>query len=500
MSAGRWTQKRKLWRSLLIATAVLVSACSTDSPPKRRYRPTWQSLAKCPIPEWFKDAKFGIYTHWGVYSVPACGQNGTWYPHNMYRQGTRQYKYHVENYGPPTEFGYKDFIPMFKAEKFDPEEWAELFKQAGAQFAGPVAEHHDGFAMWDSRWTKWDAAEMGPKRDVVGQLEKAIKKRGMKFVTAFHHAQNWWHFPVWDKRFDCSDPNYSGLYGPVHQPGEKPDKQFLKIWKGKLVEVVDKYDPDFIWFDFRLDAMKENYIREFVAYYYNKAVERGKEVVVTYKDHDLPPGVGVVDLELGRMDELTYHLWITDTSVDDQGAWSYVQDAGYKPVNTLVDNLVDRVSKNGLLMLNVGPKANGEIPEPTKERLLEIGRWLKVNGEAIYGTRPWIVAGEGPTRMKRSGAFTEEDEVRYTAKDIRFTVKGNVLYAICLDWPTDEVTIETLKRLYDSEIKSVKMLGVEQDLQWSLDGKGLRIKTPDKRPCEYAYAFKIVRQATADKP
>jgi len=163
---------------------------------RKAYEPTWLSLKTHSLPKWLDDAKFGIYTHWGVYSVPACGPNGTWYPHNMYREGTEQYGYHVKNYGPPSQFGYKDFIPMFKAEKFDAEEWAELFRRAGAQFAGPVAEHHDGFSMWDSELTEWNAAEMGPERDVVGELEEAIRGQGMKFMVAFHHAANWWYYPI----------------------------------------------------------------------------------------------------------------------------------------------------------------------------------------------------------------------------------------------------------------------------------------------------------------
>jgi alpha-L-fucosidase len=490
-------------RKLSAFTIVFLTLAAGCGPFKRarvggpaggRYEATWASLGKYPIPEWLKDAKFGIYTHWGVYSVPACGKNGTWYPHNMYREGTAQYKYHVENYGFPTEFGYKDFIPMFKAEKFDAEEWAELFKKAGAQFAGPVAEHHDGFAMWESKWTKWDAAEMGPKRDVVGELEKAIKGKGMRFVTAFHHAQNWYHFPVYDERFDCSKREYSGLYGPIHPKGGKPNEKFTKMWKGKLIEVVDKYDPDFIWSDYQLDKIREDQTREFLAYYYNKAGKRGKEVVVTYKGHDLPAGVGLVDLELGQMDKMTYHMWITDTSVDDQGAWSYVQDAGFKSADTLVDNLVDRVSKNGFLLLNVGPRPDGTIPEPARAALLEMGKWLKVNGEAIYGTRPWIVAEEGPTKIERGGAFSErKGAVRYTGQDIRFTAKGDSLYAVCLDWPGEEVTIKSLRRLHDSEIKSVRMLGVDGDLEWSFGKEGLTVKVPDKKPCDYAYAFKIVR-------
>lgn len=469
----------------------------------KTYEPTWNSLKVHSTPRWLDDAKFGIYAHWGIYSVPSCGPNGTWYPHNMYKEGTEQYKHHVKNYGPPSEFGYKNFIPMFKAEKFDPEEWVELFKKAGAKFAGPVAEHHDGFSMWDSELTKWNSAKMGPGRDVVGELEKAIRKHGMKFMVAFHHAANWWYYPHWRKEFDTSDPEYSGLYGPMHnqdaKPGikweeqDKPNKEFLEKWKGKIQEVIDKYKPDLIWFDFALGEIQEKYRKESLAYYFNKATEWGKEVEVTYKWHCLPPGVGMVDLELGRMTELTYHKWITDTSVDDQGAWSYVQNAGFKSVTSLVHNLVDNVSKNGYLLLNVGPKANGEIPEPARECLLGIGKWLDVNGEAIYGTTAWVTHGEGPTEMKESGAFSEREKVHFTANDIRFTFKNNALYAICLGWPGDEVTIRSLGKLYKSEIGPIKMLGVDKELGWSLSEKGLKIKTPDEKPCEHAHVFKILK-------
>jgi len=179
----------------------------------------WRLLRRHATPQWLQDAKFGIYTHWGIYSVPACGPNGTWYPYYMYREGTPQYEYHVKTYGHPTAFGYKDFIPQFTAEKFDPDAWAELFKRAGARFAGPVAEHHDGFAMWDSQLTEWNAARMGPKRDVVGELAAAIRKQGMRFMVAMHHAENWWYFPHWRGEFDTADPRYAGLYGPPHDQG-----------------------------------------------------------------------------------------------------------------------------------------------------------------------------------------------------------------------------------------------------------------------------------------
>ncbi|MEE9280758.1 MAG: alpha-L-fucosidase [Myxococcota bacterium] len=467
------------------------------------YRPSWNSLREHATPAWLREAKFGIYTHWGVYSVPACGPNGTWYPYNMYREGTDQHAHHVATYGPPSAFGYKDFIPMFTAEKFDPDDWAELFKRAGARFAGPVGEHHDGFAMWDSAHTEWNAARMGPQRDVVGELERAIRAQGMRFLVALHHFENWWFFPHWRKEFDTSDPRYAGLYGPPHnldgQVGDgffaqaAPSQDFLELWKAKSVEVVDRYRPDVLWFDFGLGRVQEHYRREFLAHYYNRAEEWGTEVAVTYKFHSLPPGTGVIDYELGRMHELTYNDWITDTSVDDQGAWSYVKDAGFKSVTRLVHNLVDNVSKNGYLLLNVGPLPNGEIPAPARERLLGLGEWLDLNGEAIYGTVPWMEYGEGPTRMEAGGMFSERNEVDYTPQDIRFTVKDDVLYATCLGWPGERITVKAGKRLYPSEIRSVRLLGVEKELDWSIGTEGLAVHLPEEKPCEHACVLEITR-------
>jgi len=475
------------------------------------YEPAWESLRRISVPQWLDEGKFGIYTHWGIYSVPAYG--GCWYPHFMYKENTKFYKYHVEHYGHPSRFGYKDFIPMFKAEKFDPDEWAELFKKAGARFAGPVAEFHDGFSMWDSEVNKWNAARMGPVRDVVGELEKAIRKRDMKFVVTFHHAENWWFYPHMTG-YDTSNPQYSGLYGSVHDldadpeiwdyenwyKQKKPGREYLELWKAKIIEVIDKYKPDLIWFDNDLRYIQEKYKREVLAYYFNKAVEWNKEVAVLSKSPGLPPRVGIVDLERGRMDHLAYHNWITDTDIAKRG-WSYIQGVEYKSATALIHHLIDNVSKNGYLLLNVGPKANGEIPEQARERLLEIGKWLEINGEAIHDTSPWMIYGEGPTKLKAAGAFSEwAGEVQFTANDIRFTVKGNALYAICLGWPGGgkEITIKSLKPcpllLYDYEISSVTMLGIEEELEWKLTNEGLKVKTSDKKPCEHAYVFKILRE------
>ena len=430
---------------LLIFFISLNLSAQTFVENKTSYEASWSSLQKQEIPDWFLDGKFGIYTHWGVYSVPATGPNGTWYSHFMYfNENSPQRKYHEETYGPIEEFGYKDFIPMFKAENFNADEWAELFLRSGAKWAGPVAEHHDGFAMWNTKYNDYNSVKMGPRKDIVGELEKAIKARGMKFVTTFHHETNWWFFPTWDKRYDCGDPKYSDLYGPIHNKGDEPTEEYLDEWYGKIIEVIDNYNPDLIWFDTGFGAIKEIYRKKMLAYYFNNAINKGKEVVVTYKDNDLPPGIGVTDLERAQMLDKTEYVWITDTSIDDQGAWSYVKDAGYKSVDRLVDNLVDRVSKNGYLLLNVGPKADGTIPEEAKECLLGIGKWLEVNGEAIYGTRPWTMAAEGPVVLEEESTFDNEIDIPYTSEDIRFTVKDNFLFAITLDWPGEEAVIKSI--------------------------------------------------------
>ncbi len=436
------------------------------------------------------------------------------------------------------DFGYKDLIPKFTGENFNADEWADLFARSGAKFAGPVAEHHDGFAMWDTKYSKWNAAQMGPKRDVVGELGKAIKNKGMKFVTAFHHSANWYFFPTWDKTKDASNPEFSGLYGPIHEEGDVPTKEYMDEWKGKLIEVVDNYQPDFVWFDFALDIIREDYVKDFVTHYYNSGLDRNAEVIISYKHHDLPPGVGLFDLELGAASKLTHYDWITDTTIDNGPSWGYRPNLEYEPVNNLIDNLVYRVSNNGYLLLNIGPKWDGTIPEEAKNALLGMGEWLKINGEAIYGTRAWTKSGEGPGHeeteeeyevvgdLKDLGPDNEEDEdegADFGKDDIRFTTKGNVLYATILGWPGKSVTIKSLVRhsgategkkawgyvdldedaqghisgyyLYPDEIDSITMLGDGNALDWELiPAVGLKVQMPMQRPCDHAYVLKIVRK------
>ena len=465
------------------------------------YTPDWRSLRRHPVPEWLRDAKFGIYTHWGVYSVPACGPNGSWYPHNMYRSGTPQYEHHVKTYGGCERFGYKDFIPMLTGERFDADEWAGLFAESGARFAGPVAEHHDGFAMWDTRYSEWNAAKMGPKRDVVAELERAIRSRGLRFMVALHHMENWFFYPHWRAGCDAADPAFAGLYGEGHDEGASEDLDFgrqarpsvraLDRWYGKAEELIDRFLPDLIWFDFGLRYVREDYKKRLLAEYYGRAEAAGREVAALYKFNDLVAGAGVIDLELGRYGELARHDWITDTTVDDGEGWGYLRDAAYKPPARLIHALIDNVSKNGGLLLNVGPKPDGSISDEAKAILREIGAWLRVNGEAIYDTTPWLFYGEGPTKMARSGDFTEGERLEYAPEDVRYTAKGDAIYAIALGWPKGGLLLRSLAELYPGEVRRVTLLGAGGELRFAQGPGGLRVEFPPDRPCDHAFALKI---------
>jgi alpha-L-fucosidase len=461
-------------------------------------------LTKHAAPAWFEDAKFGIYFHWGPYSVPAF-QN-EWYSRNLYIEGQRANKYHNLVYGPPSKFGYKDFIPLFRAEKFNPEEWAELFRKAGAKFAGPVTEHADGFSMWDSHVNRWNAAKMGPCRDVVGEMSRAIRNEGMRFISTFHHQWLWGWYPTMDRSVDASDPKYAGLYGPP-APGSPfdfgkpwstlapPTPEFQDTWAAKVKEVVDTYHPSLIYFDSRLNIINERRLAEVIAHYYNRAEGRGEEVSVTYKEKELPLGVGLLDIERGRLGEMPSYKWLTDDAID-WNSWCHVQNPRYKSARRIVGELVDIVSKNGNLLLDITPTAEGVMPAAVVERLLAIGHWLDVNGEAIYGTRPWKTFGEGPTPVK-GGMFGEEKVPDFTAQDIRFTSRWKTLYAVALDWPSaPDVLIKSLgtknQLIGKSEIAHISLLGSDAKLSWQHDNEGLRVSLPPENPGAFAYAFKIL--------
>jgi alpha-L-fucosidase len=474
----------------------------TDTQPKiTRYEPTWESLKQFSAPQWYQDAKFGIFIHWGVYCVPAFGNE--WYPRNMYMQGTPEFEHHVKTYGPHIKFGYKDFIPMFTAEKFDPAAWAELFRKAGARYVMPVAEHHDGFAMYDCSFSKWNSVRMGPKRDIVGELSAAVRKAGMVFGLSSHRAEHWF-FMNGGRKFasDVQDPRYEDFYGPAWDyPTDmksewknldwkpRPHAKHLEDWLARTCELVDKYQPQVVWFDWWIEqTVFQPYLQRFAAYYYNRGLEWGKGVAINYKNESFPMEAAVYDIERGQLSGINPHFWQTDTSIS-KNSWGYVSDQDYKTAESIVGDLVDIVSKNGTLLLNIGPKADGTIPEPEQEILLEIGRWLAVNGEAIYDTRPWKVFGEGPTQVFEGG-FTDTKRAAYTGQDFRFTKKDAVLYAIALTWPGEQATITSLNST-ESQVNQVQMLGVDGFLSFTQDQAGLKVRLPAQKPCHYAYVFKI---------
>jgi len=455
-----------------------------------RYEPTWESLKSYSVPQWFKDAKFGIFIHWGVYAVPAFASE--WYPRNMYREDSPVFTHHRKTWGPQSEFGYRDFVPLFRAEKWDPAAWVELFKEAGARYVVPVAEHHDGFALYATDYTRWNAANMGPRRDVIAELEKTVRAQGLKFGVSTHRAFNWRYYAYADE-FDSLNPEYADLYSPPHPEQEPASVEFLESWFARTKELVDKFQPDVLWFDFgwHWDEFAP-YRPRVAAYYYNRAIDWGKGVVLQYKDK-FPEGTAVIDIERGKLDDIREHYWQTDTSVSYR-SWGYVENDEFKTVTTVVHDLVDIVSKNGNLLLNVGPRADGTIPDQAADLLRGVGDWLEVNGEAIYGTRHWLTYGEGQAKVA-TGHLKEREDEPLTVEDIRFTTKGDALYAICPQWPGDQVTIQSLgasSAVHAGMISQVSMLGSQGTLSWSQDESGLTIETPPEKPCQHAYTFKIV--------
>jgi len=458
------------------------------------FKPTWESLENYQVPQWYLDGKFGIFIHWGVYSVPAFGNE--WYPRNMYRQDSREFEHHIKTYGPQKDFGYKDFIPMFTAENFDPDKWADLFLKSGAKFVVPVAEHHDGFAMYDCSYTKWNAVKMGPKRDIIGELASAVRRRYLVFGISYHRAEHWWFFHEGMKfDSDVRDPRFIDFYGPAQPETTQPNEEFLEDWFNRLCELVDKYRPQLVWFDWWIEQPAfEPYLRRFAAYYYNRGFQWNKGVAINYKNQAFPRKSAVFDVERGQLEDIDPYFWQTDTSVS-KNSWGYIKDHDYKTSEWIICDLVDIVSKNGALLLNIGPKPDGTIPEPEERMLLEIGQWLLTNGEAIYGTRPWKVYGEGPTKVI-PGSFADTKRSEFTGKDIRFTTKGNILYAIVLGKPEkDEVVIQSLGsnlKLLNKEISDVKILGISGKIDWARDEEGLKVKVPENLNTRFPFTIKII--------
>lgn len=470
---------------------------------KREFQLEWSEL-KRDCPTWFRDAKFGIYFHYGPYSVPAY--DNEWYSTYMYRNepshhGNDLKKYHEEKYGPLSEFGYKDFIPMFKAEKFDAKEWAKLMKRAGAKYGGPVTVHADGFAMWDSEVNKFNAKEMGPIQDIVGEMAREIREEGMKFIATFHHHWKWGWYSSNDPLADSTEPENFDIYGEnlpisafrqgdedINYPSPMPTDRFCKEWRDEVIEVIEKYNPDLVYFDNRAELIEEKYRKDFMEFYYNHATENNQDVVVTYKHNDFPKDTGIEDLECGRMSSVRDFVWQNDDKIE-WNSWSHIEDSHFKEPFRVIHSLIDVVSKNGNLLLNVGPKADGSIPEEAKEILYRVGDWLEINGEAIYGTRPYKISGEGPTEVLE-GHFTEEKQKDFTGKDMRFTVKNDKFYLFVMGVATENIEVENLSLEKFEKIKSVRLLGSDEEIEWNQEER-LIINKPLNVPFTEALVFEI---------
>jgi alpha-L-fucosidase len=454
----------------------------------------WSSLETVGVPRWYEDGKFGIFIHWGVYAVPAF--ENEWYPRNMYREGSKAFEHHVRTYGPHSKFGYKDFIPQFTARRFNASAWAKLFRRAGARFVVPVAEHHDGFAMYDTALSKWNAKRMGPKRDIVGLLAEAVRKEGMTFGLSSHRIEHWW-FMNGGMAFDSDVKagKHADFYGPCAAEHVPPSKEFMQDWLARCCELVDRYQPQLFWFDWWIEqpAMKA-FLRQFAAYYYNRGHAWGSGgVAINYKNDAFTPRSAVLDLERGQLADIRPLFWQNDTSVA-KNSWCYTVGNDYKRPTTLIGDLVDVVSKNGALLLNIGPKADGSIPDDDAAILTAIGEWLDAHGEAIYSTRPWKVFGEGPTQVPEGG-FTDTKRADFADGDFRFTARGDAtLYVVGFGNPKREAVVRSLGanlRLLTRPIRSVTLLGRSGELKWSRDEDALRVQLPAKRPSRHAYVLKL---------
>ncbi|WP_300699462.1 alpha-L-fucosidase [Bacteroides sp.] len=473
---------------------------------KSDYQENWESLsAHKATPDWLYDAKFGIYFHWGIYTVPAFGSE--WYPRFMFQEGTGNYAYHKEHFGDPAKFGYHDFIPLFKAEHFNADEWVDLFEKAGARFAGPCSEHCDGFSMWASKINPWNSMDMGPHRDVTGELKKALNKRNMKMIATFHHA---WHLQSFnpdkpDQRdFDSSYyPFIEGMPTTSEDSllkifyGNVPLEEWAeKYWFGKLKEVIDAYEPDIIWHDSALGRVPEKWRVKFCAYYINEMARKGKEAAIVRKG-DIPVSMSIENYEKSRKTTGNDRPWMADETISTN-SWSYVNDMVIRPSADLIHILSDIVSKNGILLLNISPKADGTIPQDQSEVLLEIGAWLKKYGEAIYSTRPWYTYGEGPTK-EPDGGFGDWEKflkLKYTTDDIRYTTKDNTIYIIIQGNPETgkqynlaSFASQNLPKAVD--IEEITLLGNKENVTWKHTSDGLTLTVPEHDSKDGSIVFKV---------
>ncbi len=465
------------------------------------YKPTMESLKQYKCPDWFRDAKFGIWAHWGPQAVP---MDGDWYARGMYEQGNKHYKYHLEHYGHPSKFGYKDIIPLWKAEKWDPDRLMQLYKKAGAKYFVSMGSHHDDFFLWNSKLHKWNAVNMGPKRDVVGDWQKAATKYGLKFGVSEHLGASFTWFqsshradktgPLAGVPYDGANPEFQDLYHFPAKPGDtgwySNDPRWQQQWYAEIKELVDNYHPDLLYSDGGVPFGNE-VGRSMIAHLYNtSAAAHGGTAEVIYNCKQKSEGRWVEDLERGIMPRIDPNPWQTDTSIGD---WFYDRNWKFRPVVWVIHMLVDNVSKNGNLLLNVVQRPDGSLDPEVEDMLAKLAEWNAIHGEAIYGSRPWLIYGESAVKV-RGGHFAED--FKYNAREIRFTTKGPVLYAIALGWPEDRtIKVRSLAKPAGenvNNITSVSLLGYDGKLDWKQTAEGLIATLPEKKVSDYTTGLKII--------
>ena len=465
------------------------------------YEASWESLGGQKTPQWYYEGKFGIFIHWGLYSVSAFGCE--WYSRYMYDPARREYDHHVAHYGKPDVFGYKDFIPLFRGEHFDARRWAEAFRRSGAKFVMPVAEHHDGFAMYETEFNRWKAPAMGICRDYLGELKSACEKENLVLCASTHRAEH--YFFMNQGRLiqsDVNDPQFEDFYGPAVARddllGEKmspttenpvtpgPSDEWMKDWMVRTCELIDRYQPASLYFDWWIhNRAFAPYLQKIAAYYYNRAHQWGREVTINFKHDAFPKDVGTFDVERGALTGISPIPWQTDTAIG-RTSWGYTTDNDYKPSRQLICDLIDVVSKNGMLLLNIGPKADGTFTAEETQVLEEMGTWLKINGEGIYATVPWERFGEGKVNCT-DGFFQDGAEKAFTAKDFRFTQKDGMLYAFQMRPDGEKVVISSLA---GRSAASVRLLG-KGEVDFENGQEGLVIAVPAGNQSDKPICFKI---------